>query len=100
MSATLEVMSHRSRSAPAEVGHRPPADRRVAGVLRKVRINAGLTQRELGEKVGRRQNWVWNCENGRRRLNVAEFVMWCRACELDPMNGFDKVLAVLGRNQK
>ncbi len=78
-------------------GRKPPAARRIAQALRKARIDAGLTQRALGGRLNRPQSWVWNCEMARRRVNVAEFVMWCCACELDPMKGFDEALASLSR---
>ena len=64
----------------------------VAAYLRTVRIEAGLTQRELGKKLKRPQSWVWNCETGHRRVNIVEFVEWCRACGVDPQEGFEEML--------
>jgi transcriptional regulator with XRE-family HTH domain len=46
-------------------------------VLRKLlvdaRKNAGLTQAELAEKLGRLQSFVSKYERGERRLDVVEF---------------------------
>ena len=69
-----------------------PAYRSLPPLLRRLREEAGLTQRELGVRVGRPQSWVYNCESANRRVDVTEFVAWCRACGLDPVRGFRRVL--------
>ena len=40
--------------------------------LRLARTEAGLTQAELGQAVGRSQTWVSKCELGERRVDVVE----------------------------
>lgn len=60
-------------------GYRPIPD-----LLRELRVAAGLTQREIGKELGRPQSWVYNNETGNRRVDVSEFVLWCRACGVDP----------------
>jgi transcriptional regulator with XRE-family HTH domain len=57
---------------------------RVPAFLRRLREEAGLTQRQLGQELRRPQSWVYNCETGNRRVDVAEFCDWCRACEVEP----------------
>ena len=60
--------------------------RRYAGVpsfLKRLREEAGLTQRQLGGILKRPQSWVYNCETGNRRVDVAEFRDWCKACKVD-----------------
>jgi transcriptional regulator with XRE-family HTH domain len=57
-------------------GHYP----RVPAFLRALREEAGLTQRDMGGKLRRPQSWVYNCETGNRRVDIAEFLDWCRAC--------------------
>ena len=50
--------------------------------LREMREQAGCTQRELGDKLGKPQSWIYNCETANRRVDVAEFISWCEACGL------------------
>ncbi len=70
-----------------------PAYRRLSALLRRHREADGLTQRELGAKLGRPQSWVYNCETGNRRVDVTEFAAWCRACGADPVKGFKEAIA-------
>ena len=65
---------------------------RLPGLLLALRNKAGLTQRELGKKLRKPQSWIHNCETGNRRVDVGEFAAWCRACNLDPVEGFKKFL--------
>ncbi|NPA72312.1 MAG: helix-turn-helix transcriptional regulator [Gammaproteobacteria bacterium] len=58
-------------------GRRYEAVRRV---LRKVRREAGLTQVQLAEKLGKGQSYVSKVERGEQYLDVLEFVEWCEAC--------------------
>jgi transcriptional regulator with XRE-family HTH domain len=60
--------------------------------LRALREEAGLTQRALGERLGRPQSWVYNCETANRRVDLTEFVAWARACGLDPRAALDRFL--------
>ena len=52
--------------------------------LVKMRQDAGLTQRELAQKLGREHSFVWRIEKGERRLDVVEFFWVCRALGQDP----------------
>jgi transcriptional regulator with XRE-family HTH domain len=58
--------------------------RKVPSFLRALRENAGLTQREFAARVKQTQWWVHRSEIGSRRLDVAEFLVWCEGCEIDP----------------
>ncbi|AYB52451.2 helix-turn-helix domain-containing protein [Ralstonia solanacearum] len=49
-------------------------------VLKQVRKDAGLTQVQLAEKLGRGQSYVSKVERGEQYLDVLEFVEWCEAC--------------------
>ena len=60
--------------------------------LKSLREEAKLTQRELGRELGKPQSWVHNCEVGNRRVDVAEFVLWCRACGADARAAFERLL--------
>lgn len=53
-------------------------------LLVQARKDAGLTQVELGNRLGQRQTFVSKFELGERRLDVAEFVDICRAIGTDP----------------
>ena len=48
------------------------------------RLAAGLSQRELAEKLGKHQSHVSKVESGVRRLDVVEVIAWVRALELNP----------------
>jgi transcriptional regulator with XRE-family HTH domain len=69
-----------------------PTYQRLLGLLRSLREEAGLTQRELGKRLGKPQSWVYNCETGNRRVDLAEFVAWAKACEVNPRVAFARFL--------
>ncbi len=57
--------------------------RRLMDALAMARQHAGLTQSDLAEKLGRRQQFVSKYESGERRLDMVEFVDIARALGLD-----------------
>ena len=69
------------------------AYRRVPDFLRALREAAGLTQRDLGKRLKKPQSWVYNCETANRRVDVAEFIAWAKACGCDPGEAFSRFLA-------
>ena len=62
--------------------------------LRALREGAGLTQRQLGKRLKKPQSWVYNCEVANRRVDVAEFIAWAKACKVDPQAAFVRFLAI------
>lgn len=60
-----------------------------------LREEAKLTQRELATRVKRPHSWVYKSETGIRRLDIAEFVLWCRGCGVEPSGVFKRLLAEL-----
>ncbi|MBZ9726889.1 helix-turn-helix domain-containing protein [Mesorhizobium sp. CO1-1-11] len=50
----------------------------------QARKDAGITQAELGRRIGQRQTFVSKFELGERRLDVAEFMEVSRAIGADP----------------
>lgn len=70
-------------------GHYAP----LPPLLRELREAAGLTQRQLGARLGRPQSWVYNCECGNRRVDVGEFALWAAGCGADPVEAFRRLLA-------
>lgn len=66
--------------------------RSVPALLRTLREEAELTQRELGAKLRQPQSWVHNCETANRRVDVAEFCRWAKACGIDPLDALARLL--------
>lgn len=58
--------------------------RPVPGLLRFLREDAGLTQRQLAKRIKRPTTWVHESETGSRRVDIAEFVLFCSGCHVDP----------------
>jgi transcriptional regulator with XRE-family HTH domain len=48
-----------------------------------IRRAAGLTQRQLADRLGRERSFVGRVELGERRLDVVEFYWFCQACGQD-----------------
>jgi hypothetical protein len=72
-------------------------------LLRTLREEAELTQRDLGERLDKPQSWIHNCEVGNRRVDVSEFAAWAEACNVEPQVAFRRFAdsrAKAGRNAK
>lgn len=69
---------------------------RFRKLLLQMREDANLSQRALGDLLNKPQSWVYNCESGNRRVDLAEFCRWCKACNVDPVDG---LLMYLGRSK-
>lgn len=65
---------------------------RLIELLVEARKKLGLTQTQLGARVGRGQGFISLIERGQRRIDVVEFVALARALELDPKVMFSKLL--------
>jgi transcriptional regulator with XRE-family HTH domain len=61
-------------------------------LLRAMRERAELTQRQLGAKLRRPQSWIYNCETANRRVDVAEFAAWAKACGVSPLEALRQFL--------
>lgn len=48
------------------------------------RRQLGLTQGDIGERYGEDQSFVSRVERRQRRIDVWEYVRFCRALDLDP----------------
>ena len=48
--------------------------------LKELRARTGWNQRELAAELGVGQDLVSRCESGKRRVDVFELALWCRAC--------------------
>ena len=54
----------------------------LAKLLKQIRLDAGLTQSELAEKIGQTQSYVSKYENGEQRLDIIELEAVCKAADL------------------
>ncbi len=71
-----------------------PGYRRLTALLRRVREEAALSQREMSRRLrGARApavrvsldpSMVHRTETGDRRIDPMEFIGWCQACGCDP----------------
>ncbi|MCB9848489.1 MAG: helix-turn-helix transcriptional regulator [Phycisphaeraceae bacterium] len=82
-------MGNRPRPRPQH----DPAYRRLCELLRTWRLEADLTQAELGAVFDRPHTFVHKCEAGDRRLDPVEFVRWCRACGVKPEKAIAQLAA-------
>jgi transcriptional regulator with XRE-family HTH domain len=60
-----------------------PENRVFLEVLRDIRERAGMTQIDLGLRLGRTQNYVSTAERGAVRLDGLQLRDWCQACGTD-----------------
>ncbi|MGB7925268.1 MAG: helix-turn-helix transcriptional regulator [Pyrinomonadaceae bacterium] len=56
--------------------------RRLQALLRQIRIDAGLKQSDLAERLGQSQSFVSKYESGERRLDLLELRQICEAVEI------------------
>lgn len=50
-----------------------------------------MTMRELAEKLDAPHSFVGKTEQGERRLDVVEYVRYCKALGVDPAEGLNEV---------
>lgn len=65
---------------------------KVPAHLRAMRENAQLTQRDLALRLAKPQSWVARCETAARRVDVAEWIEWICACEMNPQQALGELL--------
>ncbi|MGB0154560.1 MAG: helix-turn-helix domain-containing protein [Verrucomicrobiales bacterium] len=63
-------------------------------LLKQVRKDAGLTQVELAEKLGKPQSYISKAEQGERRMDFVETLDFCAACGVS-VDSFVKQLEAL-----
>jgi transcriptional regulator with XRE-family HTH domain len=66
--------------------------RPIPRFLREMREEAGLSQRDIGGLLGKPQSYVYNCETANRRVDIAEFISWAKACGVKPKTAFSRLL--------
>lgn len=68
--------------------------------LREERKRAGLTQTELGDRLGQPQAIISKCERGERRLDVIELRAYCAAMDIPYLKFLENLEADLMKIQK
>jgi DNA-binding XRE family transcriptional regulator len=68
-----------------------PAYGKILALLKQMREEAGLTQEELAKRLKRTRTYVTKCELGERRIDVLEWLQFCRGCEADPVAALTKI---------
>ncbi|MFW6039124.1 MAG: helix-turn-helix domain-containing protein [bacterium] len=63
----------------------------------QIRHEAGLTQRQLADHLGREQSFVGRIETGQRRIDLVEFVWICKACGADPQEEINRLVSRIAR---
>ncbi|HEX8145285.1 MAG TPA: helix-turn-helix transcriptional regulator [Pyrinomonadaceae bacterium] len=53
-------------------------------LLIQAREDAGLSQQDVADRLGRHQTYVSKCERGERRMDLIEFLEIARAVGFDP----------------
>lgn len=61
-------------------------------VLAELRVQAGVTQRELARRLDRAHSYVSRIEKGDRRLDVPEMIQWCEVLNADPVAAMRRML--------
>jgi len=70
--------------------------RQLPGLLRRLREDAQLIQRELGKKLKVSHVFVHKSEIGERRVDITEFMDWCRTCGVDLDRGWKELRKLRG----
>lgn len=68
-----------------------PSNQKMAILLGKLRTDEGISIRTLANALDKPNSFITNIESRQRRLDIGEFIYYCRAINQDP----DKVLAEL-----
>lgn len=71
----------------------------LLALLKSWRAEAGLTQTEMGERLGNTQTFVSKVKRGERRLDVVEFTEWCEALGISPGNAMTAFLETRRRGK-
>lgn len=55
--------------------------------LKNARIEQGLTMRDLGVLIDEPHQFIGKIESAERRLDIYEYVEYCKALNIDPVEG-------------
>jgi len=60
--------------------------RKLIDALKAARLEAGLTQQQVADALGRPQSFVAKVEGYERRLDVIEYIEICKVVEADALD--------------
>jgi len=60
--------------------------------LKSTRKEQGLTMRDLGELIDEPHQFIGKVESCERRLDVYEYVQYCQALNVDPIEGLEYII--------
>lgn len=63
--------------------------------LKQARQDQNLSMRALAERMGKPHSYIQKVEQGERRLDVVEYVWYCRKLRVDPQDGLLLIEQVL-----
>ena len=63
-----------------------PEQKVLQDLLRQIRLEANITQVEMGRRLGKGQNFVSNYERGERLLDLIELDEVCKAAGVELVN--------------
>ena len=64
----------------------------IRDILKQIRHEAGLTQRELCRRLHKEHTFISKCELGERRIDIAEFYWICEAYQASPKKEAGKLM--------
>lgn len=74
------------------------AHKHVVEILTSARKEAGLTQTQLGNRIGRDQSFISLIEGAQRRVDILEFFALARALGYEPLELVNRLLGRLDGN--
>ena len=66
--------------------------------LKKGRASQGMSMRELAKKMKTPHSFIGKVEQGERRLDVVEFIRYCKALEVSPVEGLELLMANMDKD--
>ena len=66
-------------------------------VMGRIRTDAGLPQQVLARKMAVSQSTVSDILRGQRRLDVIEWISFCKACKVTPQQFLEELTFLLRR---
>lgn len=67
----------------------------LRALLKSKRLESGMTIRTLADKLGVSHSIIGKIEDGSRKLEIFEFIEYCKVLEVDPHEGLDALLKSL-----
>ena len=81
----------------------PLKDERYENVpffLGEMRRAVGVSQRQLGNELGKTSSWVYQSEMGIRRVDIFEFINWCKALKISAIQSIAELSELRERNMR